>query len=71
MTKTVYLVVRADGEVRVAKRPRIAMDEVGVRLNIVMPPGWGTVVSSVDVTMPDPPVVENTGDTIVPEVDSP
>lgn len=58
MIKSVWLVVRANGDVRVTKRsPRLAVDEVGVRLNVVMPAGWGEVIRSVDVAMPAPPIV--------------
>lgn len=67
MNKVVYLVVRADGEVRIAKRPRLAADEVGVALNIAMPDGWGRVVATVDVAMPEPPVVTATGEQLVPD----
>ena len=52
----VYLVIRSDGDVRVAKRPRIAADEVAVAVNIRMPGGWGQIVQTLDVEMPDPPV---------------
>jgi hypothetical protein len=69
MNKLVYLVVRADGEVRVAKRPRLAADEVAVALNIAMPDGWGRVIATVDVAMPEPPVVTNTGQEFVPDTE--
>jgi len=54
----VYLVVRSNGDVRVAKRPRLAMDEVAVAINIRFPAGWGQIVQTVDVQMPDPPSAE-------------
>lgn len=58
---SVVLVVRANGEVRVARRPRIAPDEIGVRLNINLPAGWGTVLGTLDIDMPEPPVVTSSG----------
>lgn len=54
----VYLVVRSDGDVRVAKRPRIAADEVAIAVNIRFPAGWGQIVQTVDVQMPEPPTAE-------------
>ncbi len=62
MIKTVYLVVRADGDVRVAKRPRIAADEVAMKLNVTIPDGWGRVVGSLDVVVPEPPAASTAGD---------
>jgi hypothetical protein len=68
MNRVAYLVVRANGEVRVTKRrPTLAADEVGMALNITMPDGWGRVVGSVDVTMPEPPHVTNTGQDLAPD----
>jgi hypothetical protein len=52
----VYVVVRSDGEVKVAKRPRVARDEVAIALNLVFPDGWGQVTQSFDIEMPEPPV---------------
>lgn len=62
MIKTVILVVRADGAIRVASRPRIAADEVGVRLHIRIPDGWGKIASqSLEVSVPEPPVTTADG----------
>lgn len=53
-----YLVVRADGNVRIAQRPKLAADEVAVRLDINIPPGWGRVATGAfTVDMPAPPAV--------------
>lgn len=57
-TRTVYLVVRANGDVRVAKRPRLASDEIAVELNLRFPDGWGDVTQSFTIDMPEPPVAE-------------
>lgn len=51
-----FLVIRADGEVRVMKRPRVGPDEVCFQLNITIPDGWGKIVGPpVTVNLPDPP----------------
>lgn len=56
--QVIYLVVRADGEIRVAKRPRVGTDEIAVRLNLTFPEGWGSVTNEINIEMPEPPVVE-------------
>ena len=55
MIKQVYVVIRADGTVRAAKRPRLASDEIAIKLNITMPAGWGRTTQTFDITMPDVP----------------
>jgi hypothetical protein len=59
MKKTVYLVVRADGDVRAAKRPRIAADEVAIPVILDFPPGWGRTLDAITITMPEPPKVDH------------
>lgn len=51
------LVVSADGNARIltTKYPRLGLDEVGFRLNINMPVGWGHIVGNIDIDMPEPP----------------
>lgn len=49
----VYLVIGADQRVRAAKRPQIRADEVAIAINLRFPDGWGRVVSTMDVTVPD------------------
>lgn len=49
----VYLVIGADRRVRVAKRPQLRPDEVAVEINLTFPDTWGTVVSRVDIAVPD------------------
>jgi hypothetical protein len=56
--QVVYLVIRADGDVRVAKRPRLALDETAVEVNIAFPDGWGEVTGRLDIQMPEPPTAE-------------
>lgn len=55
--QTIYVVVRSDGEVRAAKRPRLGPDEVAIALNLSFPEGWGHITQTFDLEMPDPPVV--------------
>lgn len=57
-SRRVTLVIRADGAVRVARRPRIGPDEVGVHVFINFPDGWGKVVGQFEVDVPKPPEVE-------------
>jgi hypothetical protein len=54
-TQKVFLVVRSNGDVRVAKRPRVAMDEIAVAVTLHFPAGWGTVAGVLDIKMPAPP----------------
>ena len=55
-----YLVVRADGSIRLAQRPKLGTDEVAIRLDINIPPGWGKVaVGAFTVDMPAPPTVND------------
>jgi hypothetical protein len=53
MKHTVILVIRADRTTRVAKRPRLAADEVGVRINLDFPNNWGRVIGDIDIAVPD------------------
>lgn len=56
-----WLVVRSDGDVRVAKRPRLAADEVAWKVTVHMPEGWGEVSDDrIDIHMPPPPTVDPT-----------
>lgn len=52
-----YLVVRADGEMRVTKRRNpLRIDEVAFPLSVRIPHQWGRVqATTIDVEMPDPP----------------
>ena len=52
-TERYTLVIKADRTVRIARRPRIGADEVGVRVNITFPQGWGQTIGSIDITAPD------------------
>lgn len=59
MTKTLarYLIVRADGQMRVvtqARSPRLNFDEVGFRLLVTVPTAWGEVApETIKVTVPE------------------
>lgn len=52
-----YLVVRADGTMRVTKkRINLAIDEVAFPLSVSIPKTWGRVQAmSIDVALPEPP----------------
>jgi hypothetical protein len=52
-----YLVVRADGSMRVTKtRVALNLDEVAFPLTVTIPATWGRVqTTSIDVALPDPP----------------
>jgi hypothetical protein len=59
MMTTKYLIVRADGTVRVTTRwPNLRVDEVAYRLRIEIPVAWGKVAGNIDITMPPPPGAE-------------
>ena len=59
----VYLVIGADRSVRVAKRPRLALNEVAVEVNLRFPDTWGSIISTASVNVPDfAPTVENGDD---------
>ena len=47
------LVVRTDRTVRVARRPHLAIDEVGIDIYITFPGGWGQTVGRVNITAPE------------------
>lgn len=52
-----YLIVRADGEMRVTKTSRrLNIDEVAFPLTVTIPATWGRVQrTSIDVALPEPP----------------
>ena len=51
-----YLIVRADGNMRVIKRlSSLGADEIAYRVNVTIPDAWGRVNGSIDITMPEPP----------------
>lgn len=57
MRLSAYLVVRADGEMRVTKkRVNLRIDEVAFPLNVTVPQMWGRVqTTTIDVVLPEPP----------------
>lgn len=55
-TETAYLVVRSDREMRIVRRPRLAPDEVAIRLSINFPDSWGRVIGDLEINLPDAPV---------------
>lgn len=56
-----YLIVSSSGDCRITQRaPRLGLDEVAVRVNINIPPGWGSLLAGqVEVNMPEPPQVND------------
>jgi len=51
---TVYFVIRADRTVRVAKKPRIAADEVAIPVDMNFPAHWGSVLTErITLNVPD------------------
>lgn len=52
-----YLVVRANGDMRVTKgRVALRIDEVAFSLTVTIPRMWGQVQpTAIDVALPDPP----------------
>lgn len=57
LTMKGFLVVRADGAMRVTKsRVRLGVDEVAFPLTVTIPATWGRVQSTtIDVALPEPP----------------
>lgn len=52
--QAMFLVVRSDRTVRVAKKPRIAADEVAIPLDLHFPDWWGTVLDQrISIHVPD------------------
>lgn len=50
-----FLIVRADGEVRVvSKAPRLRFDEFAYRLIVTIPDTWSSIVGELTLTMPEP-----------------
>lgn len=53
-----YLIVKADGDVRVVggrRGLRLGLDEVAYEVSIAIPNAWGEVVGKIEVEMPEPP----------------
>lgn len=59
VTTQAFLVVRADGEMRVVRGKRglsLRLDEIAFPLIVSIPKQWGRVQStSIELTMPEPP----------------
>lgn len=54
-TRIAYLVVRPDMSLRISARPRIAPNEVRVKLTLKFPDSWGREVGAITIDMPDCP----------------
>jgi hypothetical protein len=52
-----FLIVKADGEMRVTKKPvRLALNEVAFPLSVTIPLLWGRVQPTrIEVSLPEPP----------------
>ncbi len=62
INKKVFLVINAEGEARLVKRPSyIGAGEVAFELRIHIPNGWGGIAGSIDVAIPEPPTVTADG----------
>lgn len=53
MKEIVFLIVKADRSVRIAKKPRINHDEVKIRVVLDFPGSWGREVAKVELKMPE------------------
>ena len=56
MTKqSMYLVIRCDRTCRIAKRPRIAGDEVAIPVDLIFPDTWGKILRQqrIELQVPD------------------
>lgn len=55
-----FLIVSAGGDARVvSRRPLLRLDEFCYRLNIEIHDAWGSIIGSINLTLPDPnPTVE-------------
>ena len=65
-----YLVVRADGSLRIVKNPNLRQDEVAFPLSVTIPKTWGRVQPTrIEVALPEPPeAVVDVGDPALPVV---
>lgn len=67
-----WLIVRADGDMRVVQRfpsGKLRHDEVAFKIVVEMPDAWGRIQhTELHVDMPEPPTVEMTDDVVLPEV---
>lgn len=49
-----FLVIRSDRTCRIAKKPRIAADEVAIPVDLLFPKAWGTVLDQrITLHVPD------------------
>jgi hypothetical protein len=57
ITAKAFLVVRADGQMRVVKNhPHLPLNGVAFPITVTIPVAWGRVQpTSIEVTMPEPP----------------
>lgn len=54
MKQTMYLVIRSDRSCRIAKKPRLAADEVAIPVDLIFPSSWGSVLNErITLTVPD------------------
>lgn len=59
VTTSAFLVVRADGEMRVVRGKRgitLRLDEIAFPISVSIPKQWGRVqATTIELTMPEPP----------------
>jgi hypothetical protein len=53
MKEIVYLVIGPDRSVRAAKRPRVADNEILIKIALKYPDNWGRVVQTMEIDVPD------------------
>lgn len=55
---TVWLVIKSDMSTRLARgrsggQPQLRHDEVAIRINLIFPRSWASVIGTMDVSVPD------------------
>lgn len=52
--KKMYLVIRADQQVRVVSRPQLRVDEVAIPIHLSFPQHWGRYLKDpIEINVPD------------------
>jgi hypothetical protein len=62
-----FLIVRADGDMRVVKKtPYLDFNEVAFHLKVSIPDAWAKVQGDVNIELPEPPPAEVTVELVEP-----
>lgn len=57
--ETIFLVIKSNMQTRIAKprgntgTVRLAQDEVAIKINLIFPRSWASVIGSMDISVPD------------------